>query len=85
MKRDLKFAIISELVEEATTEIIEATGLKHLDGETELVVRQAVLWWLERAYDRGTDRLRDLEQANSLLQAQVERLKTVNARLAKRG
>lgn len=85
MKRDPKIAILSELIEGAAPEILSATGAKGLDGETELVVRQAILWWLERAYDRALDRLRDLEQSNALLQAQVDRLKIVNARLAKRG
>lgn len=85
MKRDPKIAILSELIEVAAPEILGAVGAKSLDDESELAVRQAILWWLERAYERGTDRLRDLEQSNALLQAQVDRLKIVNARLAKRG
>ena len=85
MKRDPKIAILSELIEVAAPEILRAAGAQSVDDDSELAVRQSILWWLERAYERGTDRLRDLEQSNALLQAQVDRLKIVNARLAKRG
>ena len=82
-KTDTKRAILSEMAEEATAEILPST-IGQGDEATELALRQTLLWWLERAYDRGANRLRDLEQANTLLQAQVDRLKLVNSRLAKR-